>query len=413
MKICFIGGLYYSDDYAVELQSDSPTMINIAAHKFQWNLIKGLDCHFPGEITILTNIFVGSFPHNLRKIFVKGKKWSHDKFARDKSFAFINLPIIKPLNKMVNVLFGLVNWCYENRAEQKVVIVYSLYSPFIIPCVLLKKICSNTKICLVVPDLPNNMYIDANTPIFNKFKQFFNTKITKLLIKYADSFVFLTESMNNLLNKKRVPYIVVEGIVDVEDANTFVDYQMLSNDILYTGALFTKYGIIELLEAFVKTSYFGKFIVCGGGEKECIDKIMALEKKDERIEYKGIVNREQALLFQKNAGILVNPRNDLHEFTKYSFPSKTMEYLLTGKPVVMFKLAGVSEEYSDYIYYPDRPTYSSFVDKLIEVSGITVQEKVARSIKTLEFLEKNKSVDAQGFKLVKLFTTLFTSEKRL
>ena len=37
----------------------------------------------------------------------------------------------------------------------------------------------------------------------------------------------------------------------------------------------------------------------------------------------------------------VNPRQNNEEFTKYSFPSKTMEYLASGVPVVAYKLDGI------------------------------------------------------------------------
>ena len=48
--------------------------------------------------------------------------------------------------------------------------------------------------------------------------------------------------------------------------------------------------------------------------------------------------------------MLVNPRPTAEEFVKYSFPSKTMEYMSTGTPVLTTVLPGMPEEYHPYVY---------------------------------------------------------------
>ena len=45
----------------------------------------------------------------------------------------------------------------------------------------------------------------------------------------------------------------------------------------------------------------------------------------------------------------MNPRSADAEYTKYSFPSKTIEYLATGVPVVMNRLPGIPEEYEYFV----------------------------------------------------------------
>ena len=72
-------------------------------------------------------------------------------------------------------------------------------------------------------------------------------------------------------------------------------------------------------------------------------------RKDPRIEFKGFLSKREIALLQTQCDVLVNPRTDTGEYTKYSFPSKTMEYLLSGSKVVMYRLAGIGEEYYRYI----------------------------------------------------------------
>ena len=47
---------------------------------------------------------------------------------------------------------------------------------------------------------------------------------------------------------------------------------------------------------------------------------------------------------------MINTRTNESEYTKYSFPSKNIEYLLTGKRVVACMLDGMPNCYREYIY---------------------------------------------------------------
>ena len=63
-----------------------------------------------------------------------------------------------------------------------------------------------------------------------------------------------------------------------------------------------------------------------------------------RIEFLGMLPRTDVLELQSKATILVNPRQPVGDFTKYSFPSKTIEYMASGTPLLMYKLPGIPEE---------------------------------------------------------------------
>lgn len=77
----------------------------------------------------------------------------------------------------------------------------------------------------------------------------------------------------------------------------------------------------------------------------------------------------------KKATVLVNPRQNNEEFTKYSFPSKTMEYLSSGIPVVAYKLDGIPDEYDQYIQYVADDSIESLKMKLVEVCEMTREER--------------------------------------
>ena len=70
-----------------------------------------------------------------------------------------------------------------------------------------------------------------------------------------------------------------------------------------------------------------RLVICGDGDSR--NTVLECVKMDNRVSYKGQLPREEILVLQQKATLLVNPRTSEGEFTKYSFPSKTNEYCFT------------------------------------------------------------------------------------
>ena len=74
-------------------------------------------------------------------------------------------------------------------------------------------------------------------------------------------------------------------------------------------------------------------------------------EKHPNIRYFGFVSQEEALSLQGRAATLINPRSPEGLYTRYSFPSKTLEYLRSGRPTLCYALEGIPEEYGQYLIY--------------------------------------------------------------
>lgn len=151
---------------------------------------------------------------------------------------------------------------------------------------------------------------------------------------------------------------------------------------------------MELLSAFelIKGPNY-RLIICGLGNAE--DDIKALSARDPRINFRGKVTHSEVLKLQNQVTVLVNPRQNTEEFTKYSFPSKTMEYLSSGTPVVAYKLDGIPDEYDEYInYVPDNSpeVLASVIQKVCELSS---EERGQMGREAQAFVLKEKNKDAQ------------------
>ena len=85
-----------------------------------------------------------------------------------------------------------------------------------------------------------------------------------------------------------------------------------------------------------------------GGDFEEELKEICQEHTD--IKYFGIVSNDIVVKEQLKATLLVNLRPTNEEYTKYSFPLKNMEYMVSSTPVLTSNLPGMPEEYKKYVY---------------------------------------------------------------
>ena len=144
--------------------------------------------------------------------------------------------------------------------------------------------------------------------------------------KHIDSFVLMTEFMKYEYEINEDNYVVVEGLYNTQrNFNMFIDKES-HKTILYSGIIAKQFGIIHLLDAFsvIKNSDY-RLWICGDGDGK--DEVLRRVNEDSRIKYFGQIKREEVLKLQRRATVLVNPRFSNEEFTLFSFPSKTMEYM--------------------------------------------------------------------------------------
>lgn len=184
------------------------------------------------------------------------------------------------------------------------------------------------------------------------------------LINRCTSYLVMTEQMKeHLSNKKRS--LVMEGVVDINMAKQNVTHKTPQKKIcIYAGLLHRKYGIETLVKAFTKANVDGtELYLYGTGDYE--EELKKLDNN--RIKYMGVKANADIVEAEQNAFLLINPRPTNQEFTKYSFPSKNMEYMVSGTPVLTTRLPGMPLEYERYVYLFDEETIDGMSDKLREV----------------------------------------------
>lgn len=116
--------------------------------------------------------------------------------------------------------------------------------------------------------------------------------------------------------------------------------------LLYTGALDQWGGITQLLDAFERLRISkATLVVTGWSQWSAIRKRM---ESIPGVDYRGRVHEAELLQLAEQASVLVNPRPLTIPGNQMNFPSKLLEYLTYGRPVVTTMTPGVAPEYADF-----------------------------------------------------------------
>jgi len=389
-KILFIGG-YYPKALENLFLKKTKTGLDFAAHNLQEAIFKGFDQN-KLNYQILNAPFLGSFPPYNELLFVPAYS-SEDK--KVKSISYVNLSYFKRWDTKKKIKTNTYEWCKNTKGE-KVLLFYNFSAISIINAI--RKDFQTTKIILLVTDLPEFMSSDNSffTRINKKINNFLETNIVKSLDN-VDGYVLLTEHMKERLPIGNKPWMVMEGIYNTNDNVTNVSKEPYKT-ILYTGNLGKRYGILDLLEAFTKIEKQNyRLWIRGNGE--CLKEIKEAANKDKRILYFDQLSRTELIKLQKRATVLINPVHSHEEFTKFFFPSKTMEYMASGTPTLMSKLPCLPKEYEPYIYFFDDESVEGMKNKIIEICEKSQEELNEFGEKAAEFIHTQKNPFQQCIKI--------------
>lgn len=302
----------------------------------------------------------------------------------------INLPIIKHIFAITASMFSFISIAKKNK--DVVLIADCLNKSVALGSVLGARIMKVPSVGIVT-DLPDMLLGKKD-------------RINNWIVRLYDQYILLTEQMNDYIianiTHKQKPYIIVEGMVDIDMAKKSIsEYKKYSKKVcMYAGILDRKYGIEMLVKGFDKANIpDSELHIYGDGEYK--DELLKVCKKNSNIKYFGLKPNSYIVKEQQKATLLVNPRPSDEEFTKYSFPSKNMEYMASGTPALMTRLPGMPEEYLEYVYILEDESIDGMAEKMKEILNFSKEENMEKGRKAKEYVLKKKSNINQAERVMK------------
>jgi glycosyltransferase involved in cell wall biosynthesis len=344
IKILYVSGLC-SKNVFNQIYSWCHVKPRVASQNYHSLLVEGLAREENGtDITVLSSIPVTYDVCKRRILFFVKEKKSNIIYDH---IPCLNFALIKELVLLIYVFFKTISWAVRYRKCKKVIICDVLNFSISFSARLVSMI-FRLKFIAIVTDIPSLMLDNTKKTLRRSIYNSFSEK----LIYSFDFYIFLTEQMSEILRTNSKKYIVVEGMVDstlAKDEN-HLENKWKKKSVVYAGGIYREYGINVLVEAFQGIpgdSY--RLIFYGDGAM--VPELIDLCKMDKRIEYRGVVTHSEVLKAQLSASLLVNPRMSDLKLSAYSFPSKNLEYMASGTPVLTTMLEGIPKEYFDFVYY--------------------------------------------------------------
>lgn len=386
MKLIFLG-LFFCEESLKEAYKASKRVL-MAPHKFQMNLLSGFEQVDGLDVAAFHVPPTGSFPVNYNKIvskeYINGNR---------RQIGYLNLPALKHWIQK-RKLKKLIKKQVKNSQDEDInILVYSLYQPYLQVIKSIKK---------KHPQLQTSLILTDPVPGRGDFDKFMKPKYIKRgnklvsLAKSVDRFIVLTKYLAEQVDIGERPFEIIECIGDIGQ----IECKKTSGNeriFFYAGGVGKDFGLCELVDAFSLLPE-AQLWVCGGGD--AAEYVQEMSEKYSNIRYFGFVTAERVSELQNQCDYLINPRRPNGGFTKYSFPSKTVEYMMTGKPVIMYKLEGVPDEYDEYLTYVTGTNGEKLANELKQIFLQDYNVFLAKAEKARMFVLENKNNVVQAKKII-------------
>lgn len=372
-----------------------------AGFKFHSLIIDGMKSDSDVRILSLVGRSINAKTH--KGFFWKKRVEQSDKTLCYKHLSVLNIPFLKQLFLGISFFFNTINWLIKNKKEPEKYIIMDASYITVIPFVLLATKIISCKTAAIFCDIYSYM---ADVKDAREHASLLHRMLSKFMRKMytkLDSMVLLTEQMNSAINISSKPYVIIEGLVDINmtESKNEIENKSQNNIILYAGALRAQYGLKNLIEGFLQyQDENARLWIYGAGDYS--DTIKEATQKDSRIEFFGQAPLDQVIQKEIEADLLINPRPADLEFTQYSFPSKNMEYMVSGTPLLTTKLPGMPTEYYDYVYTIDGSTPEDITAALQRCFSCSKKDLHEKGKLSKQFVLSNKNNNIQARKILNL-----------
>jgi len=398
-SVLFLGHLFPKHLESVILNQPLPP---VQTQRFGEALLEALAAGFDGNVEAMSVASLLDYP-KCKLLVAPRAKWYFADSVHVTMLPFINIIGLKHLTRFLVTFFFTLVWVIKNRSSKRIIIMHGVQS-----C----KLWGVLLACIFAPAITIPFLTDdVGIPL--KWEGVWTRKIRKVdvfLIKVALQHVSGVIAMTPQLASKLAPgkaSLIISAIcnssmvqtsrVRKQDDDTF--------SIGYFGMLNQDYGVDLLLSAF-KLADRSKWRLMLAGAGDLQEKIQAVAATDCRVIYLGFLSSNEIVKAYQNVDVLVNPRRVSVPIASLAFPSKLVEYLWTGKPVITTNLPTLDKDFRDHLIVMQTDTPEELVRCLDEVASWTAEQLESWREKTLTFVRNELSSFTQGKKIRRFVDSL-------
>ena len=387
-RVCLLGftipDAALDEVVAVDRHMPSPT------HNFAWSLVDAL-----GEAGLQVGLLsvwpVSNFPGNPRVVFRSAP--FETKGVVGECLGFVNLIGLKHVTRFLQCLTRGTR--VLRRWRPTVLLVHGVHSPFLLYAAISRRLLGLT-VVVILTDPPGVRLPTDRLAV--RILKWLDIKLVQLALRWADAVIALTTDLATDFAPGK-PALVVDGIGQFDSDAEHVRKDRTQPTVVYAGSLRSSYGVDRLVDAVSGlTNPPATLQVFGNGE--LADWVSEVAAEQTQIEGPRLLSREDLLRAYRSADLLVQPRPTNQSFVRYSFPSKIIEYMASGTPVLTTRLVGVTDEYTPYVYWIHDDSPAGIREALRDVLQLPEAERLNKGRQAAEFIRATRSSEAQGKRIL-------------
>ncbi|HXH61705.1 MAG TPA: glycosyltransferase [Fimbriimonadaceae bacterium] len=383
IDILFIGA------FAPDTPGHQNSATSRAAVLFQTGFLKAIAQSGLPNPTVRTYFPVPSFPKSRTLIHIPQEATVEGIAVR--SLAHVNLGPLKVLTLGFSAAFAALKWGLSRKDKRRIVVTYNLNAP---PAFLLVPVCRLLKMEFV--PFIGDIYVPGDF-VPDSLSRRFEFALQKWAIPRTDGLIVCNRSIIDDFAPAR-RHMLVEGGVPRSFVERFRYQDQVGSkgfNAVFAGQLSELNGVGLLLGAVRACDVPGlRVTVMGSGALE--DDVRSAAEEDPRIVYLGPVPYEEVLEHYRRADLLLNLRDTSFTTHRYVFPSKVVECLATGVPLLTTNTGHVESEFGDFVFILEQETPSCLASTLSFIASLPRESRLEIALRAQEYVLENKTWEAHA-----------------
>lgn len=378
-----------------EVLASDPVMPT-QTQRFAWGLVEALSAN-RASVDLISAVPVSNFPASKRLLIPH--LVFEERGVAGILLPFVNALVFKHLTRFIACICFATKRIRQHRSEW--LIVHGVHSPFLWYAVYARAR-TGARIAVVLTD-PPGVVRRSDGRVARLLKRL-DVRVTKGALGRFDAVIALSEPLGRDF-APGVPMLVMEGFVATpQTAGEHAQGRSGRPIIIYAGGLTQEYGVLSLAHAVYDSTLDVSLEFYGAGD--AAEALVELAKRDSRIVSPVLVQPEELAQRYQRATALVQPRQPEQDFVRYSFPSKLIEYMATGVPVISTKLPSIPGDYDGHLIWAesaDPVGLRRAIERCLTLSSAE-SEKLGRE--AAEFVRESRAPSSQGSRIVGFLETV-------
>lgn len=345
---------------------------------------------------------IPSFPAG--RLWVRGRMGTVADRFRARFLPFVNFGPLKTICISVALFGRLLEWGWRHRLEQhRVLLLYNIAAPPGIVSITAARLISASVFAVIA-----DVQIPGSGLVRDSFFRRVEFRLQQWTIPRCGGLIVLTENIAHDF-APGLAHICVEGAIpDVLPSDESLPRPAASRTadvrdgaanpviLMYAGGLSELKGIPLLLAAMkqLESSDYRLWVTGDGPLRSSVE---AAAATDSRVTYWGFSPYAEVLSLMAKATVLINPHSTTHKSARYVFPSKLIEYLATGKPVISTaSVPEVKEQYGHVMFVVQEATPEALATQIRHVAALSRRDLSLMGARARSYVLARKSWSMQG-----------------